>query len=97
MQAVHQYGYANFSRYCGTLPPGISRNAYGLLGSASVLLEMRGGIGQKANGYIAKTAYVGAAAVIDALADGSLARADVGPAEALVVTPEEQDDNCPLG
>ena len=97
VQAVHQYGYANFSRYCGTLPPGISRNAYGLLGSASVLLEMRGDIGQKANGYIAKTAYVGAAAVIDALADGSLARADVGPAEALVVTPEEQDDNCPLG
>ena len=34
------YGYANFSRRCGTTPPGISRNAYGLLGSASVLVEM---------------------------------------------------------
>jgi predicted deacylase len=93
VEAVHQYGYANFSKYCGTTPPGISRNAYGLLGSASVLLEMRGGIGQKSNGYIAKTAYVGAAAVIDALADGSLSQADVGPAEALQLTPGE--NNCP--
>ena len=93
VQAVHRYGYANFSRYCGTTPPGISRNAYGLLGSASVLVEMRGDIGQKANGYIAKTAYVAAASVVEALADGSLARADVGPAEALRLTPSET--GCP--
>jgi ABC-2 type transport system ATP-binding protein len=45
VEAVSNYGYANFSRYCGTTPPGISRNAHGLLGSASVLLEMRGDIG----------------------------------------------------
>ena len=93
VEAVSRYGYANFSRYCGTTPPGISRNAYGLLGSASVLLEMRGDIGQKANGYIAKTAYVGAAAVVDALADGSLSEADVAVAEALQLTPGETD--CP--
>ncbi len=93
VQAVHRYGYANFSRYCGTTPPGISRNAYGLLGSASVLVEMRGDIGQKANGYIAKTAYVAAASVIEALADGSLSRADVGAAEALRLTPGET--GCP--
>jgi hypothetical protein len=65
-------GYANLARYPGTTPPGISRNAYGLLGSASVLIEMRGDIGQKSNGYIAKTAYVASASVVDALADGSL-------------------------
>jgi predicted deacylase len=93
VQAVHRYGYANFSRYCGTTPPGISRNAYGLLGSASVLLEMRGDIGQKSNGYIAKTAYVGAAAVVQALADGSLSQADVSVAEALRLTPGET--GCP--
>ena len=93
VQTVHRYGYANFSRYCGTTPPGISRNAYGLLGSASVLLEMRGDIGQKANGYIAKTAYVGAAAVVQALADGSLSQADVSVAEALQLTPGET--GCP--
>jgi hypothetical protein len=89
VQAIDRYGYANFSRYCGTTPPGISRNAYGLLGSASVLVEMRGDIGQKANGYIAKTAYVASAAVIDALADGSLSRAGISRAEALQLTPGE--------
>jgi predicted deacylase len=93
VQAVHRYGYANFSRYCGTTPPGISRNAYGLLGSASVLIEMRGDIGQKSNGYIAKTAYVAAGSVIDALADGRLAHADPSVAEALQLTPGETD--CP--
>jgi hypothetical protein len=38
LAALESKGYANFSRYPGTLPPGISRNAYGLLGSASVLM-----------------------------------------------------------
>ena len=72
LAALENKGYANFARYPGTTPPGISRNAYGLLGSASVLIEMRGDIGQKSNGYIAKTAYVASASVVDALADGSL-------------------------
>jgi predicted deacylase len=83
LQGIERYGYANFSRYPGTLPPGISRNAYGLLGSASVLIEMRGDIGQKSNGYLGKTAYHASASVIDALADGSLYDADIGVAEAL--------------
>ena len=94
LQAIERYGYANFSRYCGTTPPGISRNAYGLLGSASVLIEMRGDIGQKSNGYIAKTAYVAAASVVEALADGSLSQADVSVAEALQLTP---GDRLPAG
>ena len=54
---------------------------------------MRGDIGQKSNGYIAKTAYVGAAAVVQALADGSLSQADVSVAEALRLTPGET--GCP--
>ena len=83
LTATDGKGYANFSRYPGTLPPGISRNAYGLLGSASVLIEMRGDIGQKSSGYIAKTAYVASASVIDALADGSLYRTSTARAEAL--------------
>jgi hypothetical protein len=72
LAALENKGYANFARYPGGPEPGISRNAYGLLGSASVLIEMRGDIGQKSNGYIAKTAYVASASVVDALADGSL-------------------------
>jgi predicted deacylase len=92
LQGVSRYGYANFSRYPGTLPPGISRNAYGLLGSASVLLEMRGDVGQKSGGYLAKTAYQAVGSVIDALADGSLYRADVGVAEALPEAPIADTD-----
>jgi predicted deacylase len=85
--AVGQYGYANFSRYPGTTPPGISRNAYGLLGSASVLVELRG-VGQKANGYIAKTGFVAGMSVVEALADRSLYATDIAPADALVLAPD---------
>ena len=84
---VGRYGYANFSRYPGTTPPGISRNAYGLLGSASVLIELRG-VGQKANGYIAKTGFVAAMSVVEALTDGSLYTTDIAPADALMLAPD---------
>ena len=87
VNAVSHYGYANFSRYPGTTPPGISRNAYGLLGSASVLVELRG-VGQKANGYIAKTGYVAGMSVVEALADRSLYSTDIAPADALVLAPD---------
>jgi predicted deacylase len=87
LNAVGRYGYANFSRYPGTTPPGISRNAYGLLGSASVLVELRG-VGQKANGYIAKTGFVAGMSVVEALADRSLYTTDIAPAEALVLAPD---------
>jgi predicted deacylase len=87
LNALEPKGYANFSRYPGTTPPGISRNAYGLLGSASVLIELRG-VGQKANGYMAKTGFVASIAVIEALADGSLHTTDIAPADALQLAPD---------
>lgn len=80
---LDQYGYANITRYPGTTTPGIARNAYGLLGAGSILFEMRGGIGQKSNGYITKTAYNAALSVVEALADGSLFTADISVADAL--------------
>jgi hypothetical protein len=86
LNALDQYGYANFSRYPGTTPPGISRNAYGLLGSASVLVELRG-VGQKSNGYLAKTGFVTGMSVIEALADRSLYTTDIARAEALALAP----------
>jgi predicted deacylase len=86
LDAIGQYGYANFSRYPGTTPPGISRNAYGLLGSASVLVELRG-VGQKANGYIAKTGFVAGMSVVEALADRSLYATNVALADALQLAP----------
>ena len=44
---------------------------------------MRGDIGQKSNGYIAKTAYVASASVVEALADGSLYTTSTARAESL--------------
>jgi predicted deacylase len=80
---LDQYGYANITRYPGTTTPGIARNAYGLLGAGSVLFEMRGGIGQKSNGYITRTAYNAALSVVAALADGSLFTAETAVADEL--------------
>ena len=78
---LDQYGYANITRYPSTTSPGIARNAYGLLGSASVLFEMRGGIGTKSNGYITKTAEVAGMAVLEAVADGSWETASLQPVD----------------
>jgi hypothetical protein len=78
---LDQYGYANITRYPSTSTPGIARNAYGLLGSASVLFEMRGDIDAKSNGYIAKTAEVAGMAVLNAVADGSWETASLEPVE----------------
>lgn len=78
---LDQYGYANITRYPSTSTPGIARNAYGLLGSASVLFEMRGGIDAKSNGYIAKTAEVAGMAVLEAVADGSWETTSLEPVE----------------
>lgn len=81
--ALADKGYANITRYPSTEFPGIARNAYGLLGSASVLYEARGGIGAASNGYIAKQTEVAAQAVVDAAADGSLWTASTAPADGL--------------
>lgn len=78
---LDQYGYANITRYPSTTTPGIARNAYGLLGSGSVLFEARGGIGQKSRGYIAKQTYVAGMSVLAAAADGSLFTRSTEPAD----------------
>ncbi|MFK5644898.1 M14 family zinc carboxypeptidase [Ornithinimicrobium sp. LYQ121] len=81
LQAVDNYGYANITRYPSTETPGIARNAYGLLGSASVLFELRGGIGQKSAGYISKTASVTGYELLESVADGSWETADLSVIE----------------
>lgn len=81
-----QYPYALLSRYPGGTEPGISRNAYGLLGSGSVLLELRGGIGTKSGGYIQKIGYHASYAIVEELArDPSLSAFDPNMADILVV------------
>lgn len=81
LTSLEQYGYANITRYPSTTTPGIARNAYGLLGSASVLFEMRGDIDAKSNGYIAKTAEVAGMELLEAVADGSWESASLEPVE----------------
>ncbi|MGH3362065.1 MAG: M14 family zinc carboxypeptidase [Nocardioides sp.] len=78
---LEQYGYANITRYPSTTFPGIARNAYGLLGSASVLFEARGDMGAKSNGYITKQTVVAAMSVLESAADGSLWTASTEPAD----------------
>jgi predicted deacylase len=78
---LEQYGHANVTRYPSTETPGIARNAYGLLGSGSVLYEARGGIGQRSKGYIAKEAYIAGMSVLTAAADGSLWTRSTEPAD----------------
>jgi predicted deacylase len=96
---LDRYGFANVTRYPGGTRPSIARNAYGLLGSGSVLFEMRGGIGIKSNGYITTMAYKAAKSVVAALANGSLYWADTSLADNLpewgnrIGPPSEEDEN----
>jgi hypothetical protein len=85
-QTLAQYPYATLTRYNGGTEPGISRNAYGLLGAGSVLLELRGGIGTKSGGYIQKIGYHASHAIVRELArDPMLLAFDPAMAEVLVV------------
>jgi Zinc carboxypeptidase len=79
------YGFSEVSQYPGLANPGIARNAYGLLGSASVLLEFRGDIGQKSSGYLIRSAYAAMAAVLEAAAEGTLG--SINPALADTIPP----------
>ncbi|MDT0214613.1 M14 family zinc carboxypeptidase [Rothia sp. ARF10] len=96
LNSVESKGYANITRYPSTTTPGIARNAYALLGSASVLFELRGDIGQKSAGYIAKTAETTGYALLSSVADGSWLSTDLAPVENLpergepVEAPEHQ-------
>ncbi|MGH8893388.1 MAG: M14 family zinc carboxypeptidase [Actinomycetes bacterium] len=81
LPALEQYGHANITRYPSTTTPGIARNAYGLLGSGSVLYEARGDIGPQSNGYLTKQAYIAGMSVLQAAADGSLWTTSTAPAD----------------
>jgi len=73
---VDPYGFANVSLYPGGTTPGISRNRYGLLGSGAVLVELRGGIGQKSLGKISKAAYYAMLSVVESFASGEIYSVD---------------------
>ena len=83
LEALEGKGYANITRYPSTPFPGIARNAYGLLGSASVLYEARGDMGQASSGMIAKQTEVAGTAILRAAANGSLWTRDTVPADTI--------------
>ncbi|MEV4176444.1 M14 family zinc carboxypeptidase [Nonomuraea sp. NPDC049709] len=92
--SLQQYGFADVSLYPGDALPGIARNSFGLQGSASLLVELRGGLGQKSGGYLIRTAYASMAALLQAAADGSLAAVDPAVADTIPERgePIDQDD-----
>lgn len=86
------YGFGVVSQYPGTLPNGIARNGYGLLGSGSVLVEMRGGIGQKSSGQLMRLAYTVMAALLEAAAEGTVSTMDPARADQIPLRGESIDN-----
>jgi hypothetical protein len=85
---MQQFGFSTISLYPGGTFAGIARNAYGLSGAGSILVELKGGIGQKQSGMIIKHAYEQMRAILEATADGSLF--DIAPEMADTI-PERGD------
>lgn len=54
---MQQFGFSTIILYPGGAFAGIARNAYGLGGAGAILVELKGGIGQKQGGMIIKHAY----------------------------------------
>ena len=75
---MQQYGYSTITLYPGGTYAGIGRNGYGLAGAGSILVELKGGIGQKQSGMIIKHAYEQMWSILQATADGSLYTVDPG-------------------
>lgn len=71
---------AGVSQYPGGDYEGIARNAYGMLGSASMLLELSS-LGEEQEEFQITTAYLSMLATLTAAADGSLARVDASKAD----------------
>lgn len=100
-KASLQYGNMEITRYNGGDYPGIARNAYGLLGSGSVLVEIAGqieggpgiNIGQKHIGMLQKNVRVILTSVLEATASGALFGIDPDRAEAIVVDNDENLQN----
>ncbi len=76
-----QYGFAEVTQYPGGQFEGIFRNAYAIRGSGGVLVELRGGIGQKSAGMLIRTAYASMFALLESYAEGTLTAIDPASAE----------------
>lgn len=86
------YGFAEISQYPGTLPRGIARNAYGLQGAGSVLVELRGDIGQKSSGMLIRTAYTIMGVLAEAIAEGTVQQQDPARADTIPLRGDPVDN-----
>jgi hypothetical protein len=82
--AMTRVAGANVTRYPGGDYEGIARNAYGILGSASLLVELSDLPAEQVEFQI-RTAFVSMVATAQGAADGSLRRADPARADAIPV------------
>jgi hypothetical protein len=73
---MQQFGFATVTLYPGGTFAGIARNAYGLGRAGSILVELKGGIGQKQSGMIIKYADEQMWSILEATADRSLYDSD---------------------
>lgn len=86
------YGFAEVSQYPGTLPRGIARNSYGIRGAGSVLVELRGDIGQKSAGMLVRTAYATMGAMLESIAEGTVFTLDPARADTIPLRGEPVDN-----
>ncbi|SNY61025.1 M14 family zinc carboxypeptidase [Paractinoplanes atraurantiacus] len=80
--AMTKLAGANVTRYPGGEYEGIARNAYGILGSASLLVELSD-LPYDQIEFQIRTAYTSMLATVQGAADGSLWRADPARADAI--------------
>lgn len=92
--ALSQYGYAAITLYPGGTYAGIGRNAYGIAGAGSVLVELKGGNYPQANGMIRTHAYRQMMSMLEATADGSVYGIDADLADEIPPrgTPYEEEE-----
>jgi len=81
-KSIDHLAGGNVSQYPGGTYEGIARNAYGLRGSASVLLELSA-MGQEFEQKQIRSAYVAMLAIAQTAADGSVERIDPARADAI--------------
>lgn len=81
--ALERYGFAEVSQYPGGSYEGIARNSFGIQGAGSLLVELRGDIGQKSSGYLVRSAYAAMASILDAAGTGTLGDVDAARADSI--------------
>ncbi|MCP4746404.1 MAG: peptidase M14 [Desulfobacteraceae bacterium] len=82
---MQHFSYSTVTLYPGGEFPGIARNAYGIAGAGSILVELKGHNEQKKNGMIIKHAYEQMRVILETTADGSLY--DIDPARSEEIPP----------